>query len=48
MQIQLLEHVIMNLALGPHLLIWISNYIHYKMWDEITYPFQNMTGGLDM
>ena len=18
---------------------WISNYIHYKMWDEIAYPF---------
>ena len=18
---------------------WISNYIHYKLWDEITYPF---------
>ena len=18
---------------------WISNYIHYKVWDEITYPF---------
>ena len=20
---------------------WISNYIHYKMWDEIIYPFLN-------
>ena len=20
---------------------WISNHIHYKMWDEITYPFPN-------
>ena len=20
---------------------WISNYIHYKLWDEITYPFLN-------
>ena len=20
---------------------WISNYIHYKVWDEITYPFLN-------
>ena len=20
---------------------WISNYIHYKMWYEITYPFPN-------
>ena len=22
---------------------WISSYIHYKMWDEITYPFQTLT-----
>ena len=20
---------------------WISNYIHYKMWSEIAYPFLN-------
>ena len=20
---------------------WISNYIHYKLWDEINYPFLN-------
>ena len=20
---------------------WISNYIHYNIWDEITYPFLN-------
>ena len=20
---------------------WISNYIHYDVWDEITYPFLN-------
>ena len=20
---------------------WISNYINYKVWDEITYPFQS-------
>ena len=20
---------------------WISNYIHYKVWDGITYPFSN-------
>ena len=20
---------------------WISNYIHYQMWDEIMYPFTN-------
>ena len=23
---------------------WISNYIHYKVWDEITYPFLNFNG----
>ena len=26
---------------GPPLLTWISNCIHYKAWDEITYPFPN-------
>ena len=20
---------------------WISNHIHHKVWDEITYPFLN-------
>ena len=23
---------------------WISNYTHYNMWDEITYPFLNFNG----
>ena len=23
---------------------WISNYIHYKLWDEITYPLLNFNG----
>ena len=23
---------------------WISNHIHYKEWDEITYPFLNFNG----
>ena len=23
---------------------WISNYIHYKVWGEITYPFPNSSG----
>ena len=23
---------------------WISNYIHHKMWDEITYPFLSFNG----
>ena len=22
----------------------ISNHIHYKLWDEITYPFPNFNG----
>ena len=21
---------------------WMSNYIHNKVWDEITYPFPNL------
>ena len=24
---------------------WISNYTHYNVWDEITYPFLNFNGG---
>ena len=23
---------------------WVSNYIHYKVWDETTYPFPNFNG----
>ena len=23
---------------------WISHYIHYKVWDEIMYPFPNLNG----
>ena len=23
---------------------WINNYILYKVWDEITYPFLNFNG----
>ena len=23
---------------------WISNHIHYNVWDEITYPFPNFNG----
>ena len=23
---------------------WIYNYIHYKIWDEIVYPFTNING----
>ena len=22
---------------------WMSNYIHYKLWDEITYPILYLT-----
>ena len=24
---------------------WISNHMHFIMWDEITYPFPNFNGG---
>ena len=34
----LYQHVLMLIP------VWISNYIHYKVWDEITYPFQNFNG----
>ena len=30
-----------GLTLTP---VWISNYIRYKVWDEITYPFTNFIG----
>ena len=23
---------------------WISNHIHYEMWDEVTYPYPNSNG----
>ena len=23
---------------------WVSNYIHYEVWDEITYTFLNFNG----
>ena len=29
---------------NTHWRIWISNCIHYEVWDEITYPFQNFNG----
>ena len=25
---------------------WKSDYIHFKVWDEITYPFPNLTFAL--
>ena len=25
-------------------MVWVSNYIHYRVWDEITYPFPNFNG----
>ena len=36
--------------MGPLLLTWlkfnpsVSNYIKYKAWDDITYPFPNFNG----
>ena len=29
---------------APLISAWISNYIHYNVWDEITYPFLNFNG----
>ena len=23
---------------------WLNNYIHYEVWDKITYPFQYLNG----
>ena len=40
------DDVIMRLAVPPHwdglnsISRWISNFIHHKVWSEITYPFQ--------
>ena len=25
--------------------VYMSNYIHYTMWDEISYPFPNLKFG---
>ena len=33
--------ILVDLTLTP---AWISNYIHYKVWDDITYPFLNFNG----
>ena len=30
--------------LGPLLQTWISNHIHLKVWNEVTYPFPNFKG----
>ena len=24
--------------------VWMCNHIHFKVWDEITYPFLNFNG----
>ena len=29
---------------GALSLTWLSNYIHYEVWDGITYPFPNFNG----
>ena len=34
---------ISSITLTP---VWISKYIHYKMWDEITYPFPNLISAI--
>ena len=30
--------------INPLIPAWISNYTHYNVWDEITYPFLNFNG----
>ena len=30
--------------MGTRLLTWINNHMFCKVWDEITYPFQNING----
>ena len=37
----LLSDGFITLRPGAPLLTWISNYTHYKVWDEIIYPFPN-------
>ena len=40
-------HIIRSLSSKHGLTLipgWISNYIHYKVWYEITYPFTNFNG----
>ena len=32
------------LPVAPFTIAWISNHIHYEMWDEITNPFLNFNG----
>ena len=27
---------------------WINNYIHNKVWSEITYPFPNLNGAIEI
>ena len=29
---------------NPNPFYWITNYIHYRVGDEVTYPFQNFNG----
>ena len=47
--VQVLYHLHMKPCMepnmqGPLLLIWISNYIHCKVWDDMTYAFPNLNG----
>ena len=36
----------MFLEIGIALSFMWSNYIHHKVWDEITYPFLNFNGAI--
>ena len=33
-----------DLAMQVGRAVWISNRMHNKVWDEITYPFLNFNG----
>ena len=33
-----------KLNMVKFIVAWVRIYIHYKMWDEITYPFPNLKG----
>ena len=46
LKLPVLRHTTMTMSWHGLTLIlsWISNYIHYNVWDEITYPFLSFNG----
>ena len=48
-----MELLYLLLSMGPFYLhgltlipVGISNYVHYKVWDKVTYPFSNFNSGI--